>query len=250
MNYAQIKMRLANKGKGSFRSEGSTIFLYDAIASNQDEADFWGGVSPEAFIAQLDSMSGPVTLRINSPGGSVFGAQAMVAAMRQYNGPITAQVDSLAASAASVLAVSCASCTMVPGAMMMIHKAWGVSVGNSTDMNEMAALLDKLDGSIAATYAEKAGGSVDDFLAKMAAETWLTADEAVAAKLADQVAQNNTQRAQMNWDLSAFAAAPTSVAEVAAVPTPPVEPAPANNAEMERDARLRHADALIRTSPI
>lgn len=240
MNLAHIKMRLANKGRGSFRAEGNTIWLYDAIASNQEEADFFGGVAPEAFIGQLAQMTGPVTLRINSPGGSVFGAQAMVAAMRQHDGPITAQVDSLAASAASVIAVACASCVMVPGALMMIHKAWGVGIGNADDMTALAALLDKIDGQIAATYAEKAGGETAAFLDLMAAETWMTAEEAVAAKLADAVAQENIQRAQLNWDLSAFAAAPM----------PPAQPVPANDADEDRAARMRRADALIRTSPI
>jgi ATP-dependent protease ClpP protease subunit len=233
-------MRLANKGLGSFRAEGNTIWLYDVIAADQDEAALLGGVAPGAFISTLSQMTGPVTLRINSPGGSVFGAQAMVAAMREYAGPITAQVDSLAASAASVIAVSCASCVMVPGSLMMIHKAWGFGVGNSSDMAQLAALLDKIDGQIAATYAEKSGGDVDAFLDMMAAETWLTAEEAVAAKLADSVAQMNNQRAQLNWDLSAFAAAPM----------PPAEPVPANHADDGRVARMRHADAMIRTSPI
>lgn len=246
MNFAQIKMRLANKGKGEFRAEGNTIFLYDSIASNQEEADWWGGISPEALIAQLAVMQGDVTLRINSPGGSVFGAQAMVAAMRQHQGKITAQVDSLAASAASVIAVACASCVMVPGSLMMIHKAWGVGVGNSDDMTALAGLLDKIDGQIAAAYAGKAGGDAQAFLDMMAAETWMTAEEAVAAKLADAVAQENTQRAQMNWDLSAFAAAP----KTAPAPAVATLPAKANEADQAREARMRHADALARTAPI
>ncbi len=246
MNYAHIKMRLANKGLGSFRAEGNTIWLYDAIASDDDEAEYFGGVSPSAFIAQLKAMTGPVSLRIHSPGGSVFGAQAMVAAIRQYDGPITAQVDALAASAASVVAVACASCAMVPGSLMMIHKAWGMMIGNSDDALDMAALLDKIDGNIAAAYAEKAGGKTEDFLALMKAQTWFTADEAVAANLADEMTQANTQRAQAKWDMSAYASAPQ-------FETPPAQGRPADDSapsEAEREARLRRADALIRLAPI
>lgn len=204
----QMKMRLANKGAGEFRAEGSTIWLYDVIASDDDEANWFGGISPRQFIAALAATTGPVTIRINSPGGSVFGAQAMVAAMRAHGEPITAQVDSLAASAASVIACEAATTVMAPGAMLMIHKAWGMAIGNEADMRDTAELLSKIDGQIAETYARRAEGSVDDYLALMSAETWFTAQEAVDAKLADSILTENNQRPKAQWDLSAYAKAP------------------------------------------
>ena len=54
----------------------------------------------------LKGLSGPVHIRINSPGGDVFAANAMAQAMREYPGEIVAHVDGVAASAASVLAVT------------------------------------------------------------------------------------------------------------------------------------------------
>jgi ATP-dependent protease ClpP protease subunit len=201
-------MRLSNKGRGTFKAEANTIWLYDAIAGSAEEAAWFGGVVPQDFIAQLSAMSGDVTLRINSPGGSVFGAQAMVAAIRQHNGKVTAQVDSLAASAASVIAVNCADCVMVPGAMMMIHKAWGMTVGNEADMRQTADLLAKLDGTIADAYARRTGMTTAAALDLMAAETWFTAQEAVDAGLAGSVMETDTQAPQARWDLSAFARAP------------------------------------------
>lgn len=249
MDFAHIKMRLANKGRGDFRAEDNTIWLYDVIAANDDEAEWLGGVSPSQFIAQLGAMKGDVTLRINSPGGSVFGAQAMIAAMRQHEGRITAQVDSLAASAASVIAVSCAECRMVPGAMMMIHKAWGVTVGNADDMRQTADLLEKLDGQIAGAYAAKSGIELDAVLAMMADETWLTADEAVNAKLADAVQESNTQ-ARAAWDLSVYAKAPQMAAQVAEENTAAHDVAPEIDFEAERARRIRRAEALIRSNVI
>lgn len=244
MDFAHIKMRIANKDRGTFRAEANTIWLYDAIAWNDEESQFFGGVPPSRFIAQLEAMTGDVTLRINSPGGSVWGAQAMVAAIRQHSGRITAQVDSLAASAASVLAVSCAECRMVPGSMMMVHKAWGVTFGNADDMRDTAALLDKTDGQIATAYAAKSGGDVDAMLALMAAETWMTADEAVAMKFADGLADKNTQ-AKALWDLSVYAKAPVLGGDKK------LEEKPEEfDAESEREARMRRAEALIRSNPI
>jgi ATP-dependent Clp protease, protease subunit len=231
-----IRMRMANKARGEFRADGDTLWLYDVIAADKEDADWFGGVAPDAFIGALRAMSGPVTLRINSPGGSVFGAQAMVAAMREYPGAITARVDSLAASAASVIAAEAASVEMAPGAMLMIHKSWGMAIGNADDMMATAALLEKIDGQIAASYARRGGEA--DWLALMAAETWFTADEAVAAGLADRVIEANTQRPKAQWDLSAFARAP-ALPETA----PPV-------ADDMRAHRLRQVAARLALHPV
>lgn len=224
-----IRMRIANKGKGLFRAEANTLWLYDVIAQDNDEAEWWGGISPSAFISALEATTGPVTLRINSPGGSAFGAQAMIAAMRAHPHQITARVDSLAASAASVIAAHCASCVMVPGSMLMIHKAWSVAVGNSQDMRKIADLLEKIDGLILDNYVARAGdkASRDDFENMMAAETWFSPEEALAVGLADSIDETDTQRAKSPWDLSAFASAPAALVEaVELVPDPaPVAPA-------------------------
>jgi ATP-dependent Clp protease, protease subunit len=240
----QFKMRLANKGKGEFRAEDNTLWLYDAIASDEEEAFWIGGVSPRDFIAALARTTGPVTLRINSPGGSVFGAQAMVAAMRNHAQPITARIDSLAASAASVIAAECAECEMVPGSMLMIHKAWGLAIGNADDMLATAELLEKIDGQIAATYARRAGDD-KDWSALMAAETWFTAEEALAAGLVSRVAEENKQRPANRWDLSAFARAPA--AEVEPTPEPVNDDAPLINM---RASRARQLAARLASSPI
>ena len=241
-----IRMRLANKGRGEFRAEGNTLWLYDVIAGDEDEATWFGGVSPRQFIAALAETSGPVTLRLNSPGGSVFGAQAMVAAMRAHPEPITAQVDSLAASAASVIAAECAECVMAPGAMLMVHKAWGMTIGNADDHAQVGALLSKIDGQIAATYARRAGDDdPEKYMAMMAAETWLDADEAVAAGLADRVIDANTQRPAAMWDLSAYAAAPWQPAA-----KEPAEPAPASMQDELRQARQRRVAARLVATPI
>lgn len=239
----QIKMRLANKGKGEFRADANTLWMYDVIAGDDDEAYWMGGVSPRDFIGALSQTSGPVTLRINSPGGSVFGAQAMVAAMRAHGAPITAQIDSLAASAASVLAAECAECVMAPGSMLMIHKAWGMTIGNGDDHAQAAALLEKIDGQIADTYARRSGLERDAFMQMMAAETWFDAAEAVEMNLADRLIEENNQRPSARWDLTAYAAAPWQPAE------PEIE-APAEPEPDFRATRTRQLAARLVANPI
>lgn len=243
----QLKMRLENKGKGEFRAEANVIWLYDAVAADEDEAYWFGGVSPMGFIAALQSCDGPVTLRINSPGGSVFGAQAMIAAMREFPHPITAQIDAIAASAASVIAVECARCVMVPGSQMMIHKAWGMVIGNEDDLRQTADLLEKIDGQIAASYARKTGKDAPAYEDLMRAETWFTPEEAVAEGLADEVKEGNTQRPQAKWSLSAFANAPALAEPLQEEQAP--EPT-ADDPALAVAARARKLAARLVANPI
>lgn len=208
----------SNAKRGSFRAEGNTIYIYDIIVADEFEAEWFGGVSPVAFVEKLSAISGDVTIRINSPGGDVFAAVAMCQAMREHGGAITVHVDGYAASAASVIAASASQVVMAPGSFMMIHKAWTIAVGNSDDLVSTADLLVKVDGSIAETYATKSGGEVSNFLDLMAKETWFTAAEAVEIGLANEIASDKP-KASAKWDMSAFAAAPK-------LPDPAPEPQP------------------------
>jgi ATP-dependent protease ClpP protease subunit len=239
-----------NAKKGAFRAEANTIYVYDVIVSSDAETEYWGGVSPEAFSRALSGMTGPVSLRINSPGGDVFAARAMAAAMRDYSGEITAYVDGYAASAASLIAVSASRALMADGAFMMIHKAWTFAIGNSADLVTTAALLEKIDGTLAETYARKSGGNVEEFAQKMADETWYSAQEAVDAGLADGL-QNASARssgddkhaARNAWDLSAYDRAPTAAPIENTIATPPA----AVDDEYGRRVREHSARMAMRT---
>lgn len=208
-----LNLLASNAKRGSFKAEGNTIFIYDVIVSDEMEAEFFGGVSATAFSKMLKGMSGPISLRINSPGGDVFAARAMSAAMKEYDGEITAYVDGCAASAASILAVAADRCVMADGSFMMIHKAWTFTVGNGDEHLQTAALLEKIDASIASTYAAKSGKDAAEFVEMMAAETWFNAEEAIANGLADEMAVDPKAAAKnkadgLLWNLTAFDKAP------------------------------------------
>jgi ATP-dependent protease ClpP protease subunit len=163
--------------------------------------------------------------------------------MRAHGQPITAQIDSLAASAASVIAAEAAETVMTPGSMMMIHKAWGMTIGNGDDHTAAANLLSKIDGQIADTYARRAGGDREKYMDLMAAETWFSAEEAVEAGLADRVIEDNAQRPLNRWDLSAYAAAPKQSKPVA-------EPEAVSLQAELREAMKRRVAAKVRANAI
>jgi ATP-dependent Clp protease protease subunit len=216
MQHNQLLNLLASNAKrGEFRieaeAEGATIFLYDMIAGSELEAEIFGGVEPKGFLAALKANDGkPVTIRVNSPGGHVFAAQAMAQAVREHNAPVTVIVDGLVASAATFIASAASKVVMGPGALMMIHKAHTLTAGNADDLMARAGLLEKVDGIIASSYATKSGKQdAAQFADLMAAETWFDASGAVDIGLADEVAADggNVHNA-IDWNLSAYDNAP------------------------------------------
>jgi ATP-dependent protease ClpP protease subunit len=182
------------------------IFIYDIIGE-----DFWtgGGVTAMMFVEALSKFKGADTihLHINSPGGDVFEARAITAAMLAFPGKFVAHIDGLAASAASYIAARCDEVEISPGAFIMIHNGWTIAAGDRHAMIDCAALLEKIDASIAADYAAKTGLEIADLAAMMDAETWLDADKAIEMKFADRLAEK-AQAVGNTWNLSAYQKAP------------------------------------------
>lgn len=203
------------------------IFLYDAIVSSEIEAEYWGGVAPESFVKAVYGVAKGATihLRINSPGGSVFAARAMEQALRDHKGRVVVHIDGLAASAATFIAMAGDEVIMSKGALFMIHKAWTGLWGNADDLRKEAELLDKIDGTLADTYADKTGKSVEQVAAWMAAETWFSSAEALEAGFATSIADSEVKAG--TWNLSAYENAPKAEREPAPTPEPQPEPAPA-----------------------
>jgi ATP-dependent Clp protease protease subunit len=191
----------------------TTIYIYDPIVSDDQTAEWWGGVSAQTLVPAIRAIKGgTIHLRINSPGGDVFAAQAICQAIKETGAKVIAHIDGFAASAATVIATAADEAEIADGAFYMIHNAWTFAMGNANDLTEAAALLSKVDGSIAAQYARKSGMALDDVRAKMDAETWFTADEAVEAGLVNRIAAGAKADASASWDLSAYSNAPKAQA--------------------------------------
>lgn len=192
-------------------ADETTIYIYDAIVADEDTAYWWGGVAAETLVPLIRAIKGgTVHLRINSPGGDVFAAQTICQAIRDTGAKVIAHIDGYAASAATVIATAADEVEISDGGFYMIHNAWTWAMGNANDLTATATLLSKIDGSLAGQYAKKSGMAVDDVRAAMDAETWYTAEEAVAAGLVDRVAAG--KKADAAWDMSAYARAPKPAA--------------------------------------
>ena len=228
-----------------------------------DIGGWWYGVDAATMVRKIRDLDvDEIRLNINSGGGSVFDAVAILNALRQHPAKVVANVLGLAASAASFIACGVDETTMAANSTMMIHGGSGVAIGNAKDMHDMADLLDKLNANIASVYAAKAGGTTESWLETMLAETWYTADEAVEAGLADRVvagekveaaeaapsAENRlhpttVEDARRALGLSASIAANSLAAAAAAHIKTPVSVEPGNQETNKEDA-VNHTEFL------
>ncbi len=160
------------------------VLIYDTIGGGF----FSEGITSKDFRKELKAIKAEtINLRINSPGGDVFEAAAMFAALNEHPARIEVDVDGLAASCASWLAMTGDEVRVSSNGMMMIHDPYGGVMGGANDMRRMADLLEKSKGQILDAYARKAKESRDTLSQWMSDETWLTGAEAVEAGLADKV---------------------------------------------------------------
>lgn len=165
----------------NFSSNGNVgeLYIYGEIA----DSTWWGDeVTPAQFKADLDSLGnvGQLNIYINSGGGDVFAGQAIHSMLKRHTAHKSVYIDGLAASIASIIAMAGDEIIMPANAMMMIHHAWSYIAGNKDELRKLADELEKIDGVLRDVYAEKTGLDVDEIEAMMAAETWLTAEEAVS----------------------------------------------------------------------
>lgn len=160
----------------------ATLDIYDEIGP-------WGTTAKE-LVKQLRALDvEEIQMHVNSPGGDYFDGLAILNSLRDHPARIVATVDGLAASAASFIVMAADELVMARNSELMIHEAHGMAMGDSDTMRDLAQRLDHISDNIASVYAERAGGDAEDWRTAMRAETWYSAQEAVAAGLADRVAE-------------------------------------------------------------
>lgn len=191
------------------KAEGDAhaVYVYDVIDS------YWGASAKALIDALAEAGDKTVHLHVNSPGGDVFEARAMVSAVRahqQAGHKVVSYIDGLAASAATYLALAADTVHIADGGMFMVHNSWTLAWGNKEELRSTADLLDKIDGTISADYARKTGASAEQIAQWMDAETWFTGAEALAAGFVDSVIEppKTEDSKSSRWNLSAYANAP------------------------------------------
>lgn len=187
----------------------ATMYLHGVIGG------WWGDIDETEFVKALAAIEADtIHLRIDSPGGDVFAARAMMTAIAQHKATVIAHVDGLAASAATGICMACDEVEITQGAGFMIHNAWTIAIGNKADMAKTGELLGKIDDGLAGDYTRRTGNEVAQVVQWMNDETWFTADEAKEHGFADRVIEVvGKKKASNQWDLSAYENAPKALTE-------------------------------------
>lgn len=180
-----IRRRTAVAAAALGVAAAAEIYIYGDIGESWWEET----VSAAQFVKDLNALdTDAITVRINSIGGSVPDGLAIFNAMRRHKATITTEVDGMAFSIASLIAMGGDKVHMADNAMLMIHAPWTYAAGNAAELREVADQLDTWAAAMSTSYAARTG----DQPAMLALLTdgkdhYYTAAEALESKFIDAV---------------------------------------------------------------
>lgn len=181
------KWRIRDQADDEGASERE-LFLNGAIAS---ESWFEDDVTPAIFKDELTSGDGNITVWINSPGGDCFAAAQIYNMLREYSGKVTVKIDSLAASAASVIAMAGDEVLISPAGMLMIHNPATIAMGDHSELEKAIDMLSEVKASIINAYQQRTSLSRNKLSKLMEDETWMDANKAIELGFADAMIERN-----------------------------------------------------------
>lgn len=172
--------------------KSAELILYGSIGSDE----YWDDISDKAFKQDIENLGDVenITLHINSPGGSVFSAVAIANTLKNHKAKITANIDGLAASAATIITSACDTVRMPKNALFMVHNPITFAYGNNQDMKKTVEMLDKVKDSIIETYLNKAKTDRETLSELMDNETWMNAETAKEYGFIDEILDENVEK--------------------------------------------------------
>lgn len=206
-----IRRRTAIAAAAMGVTAAAEIYIYGDIGESWWEET----VSAAQFVKDLNALDAEaITVRINSIGGSVPDGLAIFNAMRRHAATITTEVDGMAFSIASLIAMAGDKVHMADNAMLMIHAPWTYAAGNAAELREVADQLDTWAAAMSTSYAARTGDQ-PGMLALLTdgKDHYYTAAEALEAKFIDAVTDPMPVAASAARDLplSRFRSLPASL---------------------------------------
>ena len=139
----------------------------------------------------------------------MFDGIAIYNALARHDANVRVEVVGLAASAASIIAMAGDDISIARNGFLMIHRSWGLCVGNAADHSDMAGVLSKIDAGLAKTYSDRSGQLIGTVSKWMAQEVWFSADEAIETGFADGIIDDANPQAK--FDLAIYANVPAAL---------------------------------------
>ena len=162
-------------------------------------ASFWGNLESDVgsfdIAKELENVTTPnLLVRINSNGGDASQGLGIYNLLKSFKGKVITINDGFACSAASVIFMAGVERIMPKSSLLLIHNAWTIAQGDSNDFKKTASDLETITKPIIETYLAVSNLSEAQIKKMMDAETWITADEAVAWGFATKVQENTPKQ--------------------------------------------------------
>jgi len=161
------------------------------------------GITIESVNQDLSVAGGEdIAVELSSFGGGFFEGIQIMNALRQYSGKVTVHLNSIVASAATIISMGADQIIARPSSVFMIHNAISVEYGDYVAMRKKADELEGYTKIIADEYAKKTGKDLEEIRRMMDAETYLFGKEILDEGFADsmedtgEAVQNKTRTQQ------------------------------------------------------
>jgi len=170
----------------------ATLHIYGDIV--QYDLEYWNwpdDVVPHRFRQELTALGdvGTIHVRINSNGGSVFGAYAIMNLLKSHRAHIITYNDGIAASAATLIAMAGDRIVSALGSVWMIHLPSTAVIGNVVELQKAIGILETIKDSMLDVYHAKTGIAKDALLAMINEDTWMTGTQALEKGFVDEVTE-------------------------------------------------------------
>lgn len=240
-----IRRKTAMAAAVAGAASAAEIFIYGDIGESWwDET-----VSARDFVAELQALDVDlITVRINSVGGSVPDGLAIYNAMKRHKATITTEVDGMAFSIASLIAMGGDTVRMAENAMLMVHAPWTYAAGNAVELRDLADQLDTWAAAMSTSYAAKTGDQPGALaLLTDGKDHYYTAAEAMAAKFIDEVttALPVSASALRDLPLSRFRSLPAALQQAAGISAAAAAPSAPDEDPMKKN---RFARAVLQNA--
>ena len=145
----------------------------------------------QLLFLEAENSSQPITMFINSPGGSVTSGMAIYDTMQFVKCPVSTYVMGQACSMGSLLATAGAAGQryILPNARHMIHQPSGGARGQTTDMEIQVREILEMKRNLTNLYVKhnSKGKSYEEFARDMERDNFMSAQQAVDYGLADVI---------------------------------------------------------------
>lgn len=176
-NNFKMQARMAPEGGRAIVSLSGEIGCWGFSAESWDAVETWCQENA------VDKM----TLRINSPGGHLLDAFAIIDKISASEMEIEAEIFGLCASAATIIALSCKKVRMSAHSQFMVHHPFGVISGTLEEMQQGLERFATMRDQAFKLYAAKTGKDAETILADHATGVWYTAEQALEYGFIDEI---------------------------------------------------------------